>query len=201
MVGSISWEEVSVHIRNVTKAGQWWCTPLIPALGRQRAGRFLSSRPAWFTEWVSGQPGLHRETLSQKLKKEKKKKRRRRRRSSSCQQAALRHPPPVHACSQEHGGTAGPPHLSIPHSQDSTSSMGREYRGTENCLYWTCAGYVVTEKSWSPDRTGRMAHTYPALRRLKQEHFEWTEGKSDLHSRTCSKKKKKTKREKVGMLI
>jgi hypothetical protein len=33
------------------------------------AGRFLSSRPAWSTEWVPGQPGLHRETLSQKKKK------------------------------------------------------------------------------------------------------------------------------------
>jgi hypothetical protein len=30
------------------------------------AGEFLSSRPAWSTEWVPGQPGLHRETLSQK---------------------------------------------------------------------------------------------------------------------------------------
>jgi hypothetical protein len=29
-------------------------------------GRFLSLRPAWSTEWVPGQPGLHRETLSQK---------------------------------------------------------------------------------------------------------------------------------------
>jgi hypothetical protein len=30
------------------------------------AGRFLSSRPAWSTKWVPGQPGLHRETLSWK---------------------------------------------------------------------------------------------------------------------------------------
>jgi hypothetical protein len=37
------------------------------------AGGFLSSRPAWSTKWVPGQPGLHRETLSQKTKKEKKK--------------------------------------------------------------------------------------------------------------------------------
>ena len=28
------------------------------------AGGFLSSRPAWFTKWVPGQPGIHRETLS-----------------------------------------------------------------------------------------------------------------------------------------
>ena len=32
------------------------------------AGGFLSSRPAWSTEWVAGQPGLHRETLSRKNK-------------------------------------------------------------------------------------------------------------------------------------
>ena len=35
------------------------------------AGRFLSSRPAWSTEWVPRQPGLHRETLSQKTKQNK----------------------------------------------------------------------------------------------------------------------------------
>ena len=29
-------------------------------------GGFLSSRPAWATEWVPGQPGLYRETLSRK---------------------------------------------------------------------------------------------------------------------------------------
>jgi hypothetical protein len=34
------------------------------------AGRFLSSRPAWSTEWVPGQPRLHRETLSQKTNKQ-----------------------------------------------------------------------------------------------------------------------------------
>ena len=31
-------------------------------------GGFLSLRPAWYTEWVPGQPGLYRETLSQKSK-------------------------------------------------------------------------------------------------------------------------------------
>jgi ribosomal protein L12E/L44/L45/RPP1/RPP2 len=36
---------------------------------------FLSSRPAWST--VPGQPGLHRETLSQKTKKKKKRKKER----------------------------------------------------------------------------------------------------------------------------
>jgi hypothetical protein len=33
------------------------------------AGGSLSSRPAWSTERVTGQPGLHRETLSRKNKK------------------------------------------------------------------------------------------------------------------------------------
>jgi hypothetical protein len=35
------------------------------------AGGFLGSRPAWFTERVPGQPGLHRETLSLKQNKTK----------------------------------------------------------------------------------------------------------------------------------
>jgi hypothetical protein len=38
------------------------------------AGRFLSLRPAWSTEWVPRQLGLHRETLSWKTKKKQKKK-------------------------------------------------------------------------------------------------------------------------------
>ena len=37
------------------------------------AGGFLSSRPALSTEWVPGQPGLHRETLSRKTKEQKQK--------------------------------------------------------------------------------------------------------------------------------
>jgi hypothetical protein len=47
---------------NIT--GQWWLTPLIPALGRQRQADFV----------VRGQPGLQsyfQETLSQKNKKKK----------------------------------------------------------------------------------------------------------------------------------
>jgi hypothetical protein len=35
------------------------------------AGGFLSLRPAWSTELVPGQPGLHRETLSRKTKQNK----------------------------------------------------------------------------------------------------------------------------------
>jgi hypothetical protein len=45
-----------------------------PSTWEAEAGGFLSSRPAWSTEWVPGQPGLYRETLSQKTKKKKKRK-------------------------------------------------------------------------------------------------------------------------------
>jgi hypothetical protein len=35
-----------------------------PSTWEAEAGGFLSSRPAWSTKWVPGQPGLYRETLS-----------------------------------------------------------------------------------------------------------------------------------------
>jgi hypothetical protein len=44
-----------------------------PSTQEAEAGGFLSSRPAWSTKWIPGQPGLHREILSQKTKKKKKK--------------------------------------------------------------------------------------------------------------------------------
>jgi hypothetical protein len=40
-----------------------------PSTQEAEAGRFLSSRPAWSTQWVPRQPGLHRETLSQNKQK------------------------------------------------------------------------------------------------------------------------------------
>jgi hypothetical protein len=40
-----------------------------PRTWEAEAGEFLSSRPAWSTERVPGQPGLHGETLSGKKKK------------------------------------------------------------------------------------------------------------------------------------
>jgi hypothetical protein len=43
-----------------------------PSTWEAEAGGFLSLRPAWSTKWVPGQPGLYRETLSQKTKKKKK---------------------------------------------------------------------------------------------------------------------------------
>jgi hypothetical protein len=45
-----------------------------PSTWEAEAGRFLSSKPAWSTEQVPGQPGLHRETLSQKTKNQNKNK-------------------------------------------------------------------------------------------------------------------------------
>jgi hypothetical protein len=42
-----------------------------PSTWEAEAGGFLSLRPAWSTERVPGQPGPHRETLSQKKKKKK----------------------------------------------------------------------------------------------------------------------------------
>jgi hypothetical protein len=42
-----------------------------PSTWEAEAGRFLSSSPAWSTKLVPGQPGLHRETLSQKNKNSK----------------------------------------------------------------------------------------------------------------------------------
>jgi hypothetical protein len=44
-----------------------------PSTREAGAGGFLSSRSAWPTKWVPGQPGLYRETLSRKTKKKKKK--------------------------------------------------------------------------------------------------------------------------------
>jgi hypothetical protein len=40
-----------------------------PSTQEAEAGRIFSSRPAWSTKWVPGQPGLFRETLSRKTKK------------------------------------------------------------------------------------------------------------------------------------
>jgi hypothetical protein len=42
-----------------------------PSTWEAKAGGFLSSRTAWSTKWVPGQPGLYRETLSRKTKTNK----------------------------------------------------------------------------------------------------------------------------------
>jgi hypothetical protein len=56
---------------------RWWqCTPLIPALRRQKQLNG-SLRPAWCTELIPGQPGLHRgNPVPETTKKKKKKKKR-----------------------------------------------------------------------------------------------------------------------------
>jgi hypothetical protein len=59
------WQTLRQDPKDESRA--WWGTPLIPTREAE-AGRFLSSRPAWSTEWVPGQPGLLRETLSWKNK-------------------------------------------------------------------------------------------------------------------------------------
>jgi hypothetical protein len=41
-----------------------------PNTQEAEAGGFLNLRPAWSTKWVPGQPGLYRETLSQKTNKQ-----------------------------------------------------------------------------------------------------------------------------------
>jgi hypothetical protein len=45
-----------------------------PSTWEAETGGFLSSRPAWSTEWVPRQPRLYRETLSRGGKKKKKRK-------------------------------------------------------------------------------------------------------------------------------
>jgi hypothetical protein len=55
-----------------------------PSTREAEAGGFLSSRPAWSTEWVPGQPGLHRETLSQKKTKKNKKKKQKKKKKEMC---------------------------------------------------------------------------------------------------------------------
>ena len=44
-----------------------------PSTWEAETGRFPSSRPAWSTKWVPGQPGLHLSRKNQKPKQNKKK--------------------------------------------------------------------------------------------------------------------------------
>jgi hypothetical protein len=57
--------------KSIFSTGQW---PVVahafnPGTSEAEADGFLSSRPAWSTEWVPGQPGRYRKTLSRKKKK------------------------------------------------------------------------------------------------------------------------------------
>jgi hypothetical protein len=69
-----------LHIQNGPFVNHKWSrVPAVvahafnPSTWEAEAGGFLSSRPAWSTEWVPGQPGLHRETLSWKKKQKQNK--------------------------------------------------------------------------------------------------------------------------------
>jgi hypothetical protein len=74
------WSSVFSHVHLKER---WSWTVVVhafrPSIWKAEAGRFLSSRPAWTTEWVPGQLGLHRETLSQKRKKKKEKRKKKER--------------------------------------------------------------------------------------------------------------------------
>jgi hypothetical protein len=61
-----------------------------PSSQEAEAVEFLSSRPAWSTEWVPGQPGLHRETLSQKKEKKRKENKKQNHTNCTCQTKVLR---------------------------------------------------------------------------------------------------------------
>jgi hypothetical protein len=60
----------SIHLKN-NKGGTMVVHAFSPSTWEAEAGGFLSSRPAWFTEWVLGQPGLYRETLVSKNQNKK----------------------------------------------------------------------------------------------------------------------------------
>ena len=64
---------VCLIILSMKRKRIWWHTPLTPSAWEAEASRSLSSRPAWSTKWIPGQPGLHRETLSRKTKQNKEK--------------------------------------------------------------------------------------------------------------------------------
>jgi hypothetical protein len=69
MLRTLGWTEKSWGQESDAKSRAVVAHTFNPSTWEAEAGRSLSSRPAWSTEWVSGQPGLHRETLSQKKKK------------------------------------------------------------------------------------------------------------------------------------
>jgi hypothetical protein len=50
-----------MDLKNIIMARQWWCTPLIPALGRQKQADF----------WVRGQPGLESEFQDSQVYKQR----------------------------------------------------------------------------------------------------------------------------------
>jgi hypothetical protein len=52
-------------IKNILTSEAWWPTPLFLTLGRQNQADLCEFEASWSTKQIPGQPGLHRETLSQ----------------------------------------------------------------------------------------------------------------------------------------
>lgn len=50
--------------------GAWWHPALIPYLERRKGWIFVTLKPAWFTQQVPGQPGIHSKTLFKPSNKE-----------------------------------------------------------------------------------------------------------------------------------
>ena len=61
----VSLQTPDTDIRTSWGARQWWRTPLIPALGRQRQVDHCEFEASLVCRAVPGQPMLHRDTLSQ----------------------------------------------------------------------------------------------------------------------------------------
>lgn len=57
-------ESLGALLREIKLSWARGHTPLVPAFRRQRRAGLLSLRLAWSTKGVSGQPRLHKETLS-----------------------------------------------------------------------------------------------------------------------------------------
>jgi hypothetical protein len=97
-----------------------------PRTWEAEAGKFLSSRPAWSTKWVPGQPGLYRETLSRKTNQKKK--------TKILVQARLHTECPR-------------PHYSVWFEDH---SITRELVGVHSCTFWCLKGAnLVVEVQYS----------------------------------------------------
>jgi hypothetical protein len=61
----LAWVPALKSFKRCFSAGQWWCTPLIPALGRQRQADLCELEAKWPPKRIPGQTGLlQRETPS-----------------------------------------------------------------------------------------------------------------------------------------